>query len=79
MWVFLLGCFPQVEREKTTIHFVYVEISAFNKANRRKLGRDIRGLVEKSKSKCVARNEMESGLENGTSRFKLMLFNRKEN
>jgi hypothetical protein len=36
-------------------------------------------LVEKSKPKCVARNEMESGLENGTSKFKPMLFNRKEN
>ena len=37
------------------------------------------GLVEKSKPKFVARNEMESGLENGTPKFKPMLFNRKEN
>ena len=33
----------------------------------------------KNKSKSVARNEMESGFENGTSKFKLVLFNRKEN
>ena len=42
------------------------------------MGADIRGLVRKSKSKCVARNEMESGFENGTSKFQFMLFNRKE-
>ena len=33
----------------------------------------------KSESKYVARNEMESGLEKRTSKFTLVLFNRKEN